>query len=143
MTSDTLSSPDFVQRNLDNILLVAFGFGQFLSRSNHSVTLMRVPLSMSVIQSINLILMLLNTNYLYVTNITVLCLFQIFVGFISGATYLNTIFIIHKKRMKELMRSGNPVVDVPFEDREIAINVCLMGMDIGDLTSSVITKLIL
>mmetsp|Transcript_45972 Transcript_45972/g.33730 ORF Transcript_45972/g.33730 Transcript_45972/m.33730 type:complete len:143 (+) Transcript_45972:107-535(+) len=130
------------------MLLLGSAFGQFVSRSNSSLVIMNVPFSMAFLQILNLLLVLIAIFVFNFQSFYVMLLFSCFVGYVSGSVYLNTFFIITKNRYLGLpesiynvyvqkMQVISTFVDpVTFEDQEIALNIALIGLDLGFFLSS-------
>src|SRR5437868_855513 len=76
--------------------------GQFISRSNTNIMIMQVPFSMSLLQTINLLFMVLNVFLFKITDFSFMFIYMIYVGYIGGSVYLNTFFLITQKRKKEI-----------------------------------------
>ncbi len=66
-------------------------------------------------------------------------LFMLYSGYLSGSIYLNTFFIITQKNVKKLDKPEyySAIKQVAFEDQEIAINIALIGMDLGFMLSAI------
>ena len=94
--------------------------------------IMSVPISMSYLEAINLIFTILNMTVFGLDDFGFLFFFMFYVGYIGGSIYLNTFYIITQKRRKEIYtETRGPLPKVAFEDQEIAINLALIGMDLG------------
>eukprot|EP00347_Sterkiella_histriomuscorum_P003731 403363162 len=121
------------------LLQIANAIGSFIARSQTNLVIMQRPLSMSLLQSINLLFVLLNIYVLKFNSFSFLLIFMLYSGYIGGSVYLNTFFIITQKRTKDRknIQYYNKIEQVAFEDQEIAINVALVGMDLGYMVSSI------
>lgn len=56
---------------------------------------------------------------------------MIYMGYLSGAIYLNTFMIITQKKTSLSGSSSLKMAPVKFPDQEIALNLVLIGMDLG------------
>ncbi len=80
--------------------------------------IMSTPLSMSVLQTVNLIIVLLNMMVFNFNSFTFMFVFMLYSGYLGGSIYLNTFFIITQKRLKKLDKPEyyDAMQPVAFED---------------------------
>lgn len=122
---------DFAVKYEYLMLEFATAVGMFIARSNANVMIVERPISMSVLQAINFIFTVLNITVFNITDFSFMFFYMIYVGFIGGSIYINTFCIITQKNKKETHLEALAVDPVAFEDQEIALNLCLIGMDLG------------
>ena len=109
------SDTDFVENYEYMLLQIANAIGQFLSRCSTNIMIMEVPLSMSVLQIVNLIFIVVNMAELHTWSFSFMFLFNVYSGYLGGSIYLNTFFLITQKRKKETSYAYS-IKPVPFED---------------------------
>jgi len=76
------------------LLEFANAVGQYIARSNANISIMEKPISLSLLQGINLLFIILNMTVFKITDFTFMFFFMLYVGYIGGSIYLNTFFII-------------------------------------------------
>lgn len=107
------------------ILNNCYQIGVFMSRSSLQFFKIRRVYILSVFQAINFVFLFLNTQYLFVYSLWVMCPLLIWVGFMGGASYVNVMHnLLEHKTLKK-------------NEKEAALALSLMFNDTGVLLSSI------
>lgn len=104
---------EFIEKYEYWFLQIANAVGSFIARSNTNMVIMSVPMSMSLLQTLNLLFIIFNMNYLGWDSFEFMFIFMLYSGYLGGSIYLNTFYIITAKKRKENRSSIEPV---PFEN---------------------------
>ena len=107
------------------ILNNCYQIGVFMSRSSLQFFKIQRIYILSIFQCINFVFLFVNTQYLFVESLFILCPLLIWVGFMGGASYVN---VMHNLLdLKTLQKS----------EKEAALALSLMFNDTGVLLASI------
>ncbi|KAL6259003.1 hypothetical protein P5V15_008925 [Pogonomyrmex californicus] len=98
-------------------LQVDYQIGVFISRSSVNIVTINRIWIMSVLQFINVIILLFETIYYYIPNIWIVFAIVLWEGLLGGGAYVNTFY-----RMS---------TEIPREDREASLGIATMADSIG------------
>lgn len=107
---------------------VAYGtlyqLGVFISRSSASIVRIRYLFIPSILQSFNLILLILQSLYYFIPNVYIIMLIVFYEGLLGGAAYVNTFMLI--------------IDTIPEIDREFSLGATSMSDSGGIVVSALI-----
>ena len=84
------------------LLNTCYQVGVFISRSSLQYVKIKQIWVVSTLQAINFVFLFLNTKYMFVESVYVLCPLLIWVGLMGGAAYVNVMHqILEKQSLKK------------------------------------------
>ena len=112
------------------VLNNCYQVGVFISRSSLQYVKIKKIWMLSFFQAINFVFLFLNTRFMWIDSLYILCPLFIWVGLMGGAAYVNVMHqILERKTLKK-------------SEKEAAIAVSLIFNDVGVLLSAIFSLLI-